>query len=168
MSAFEPYRVFTDLDGLREALVDRIEDLNISRPTVDEAAQLTPGYAAKLLCDPPMKQLANGTIPKLLKATGMVLVAVIDDERFAQIKDQLMARKHKVRRVGRLIRMKGPITKENAAKYNKARWENVTPEMRKKFMRKIAKAGWRTRRAQARHAAASGMTISACAAPEKT
>ncbi len=143
MTGWEPYRVFTSLDGLREALVDRIEDLNISRGTVDEAAGLAPGYAGKLLCDPPMKQLANGTIPKMLAATGMVLVAVIDDERFAEVKAGLMARKHNVRRVGRLIRIKGHFTKENAGKYSEMRWADVSPEMRRKTARKARKAGWK-------------------------
>ena len=89
------YRVILDYEALHEMFRDRVEDLNTSRDSIDVAGKFTPGYAAKLLCNPPMRMLSRESLGKMLDATGMVLVAVVDDERFAVVKSALIQRKRR-------------------------------------------------------------------------
>jgi hypothetical protein len=143
---FEVYRVVTDYEALREGFIDRAEDLNVTRLALDEAGGFTGGHSAKILCTPPIKDLGKVSLGKMLKATGMALVLVIDDERFAPVKATMAKRKKTMRAVARIRRVKGLFTKENAGKYGKKRWDGITPEIRKKIMRKVAKARWKQRR----------------------
>lgn len=142
---FEVYRIVTDMESLHEAFVERVEDLQVTRVAIDEAGELTPGYSSKLLCTPPMKTIGKESLPKMLKATGMALVLVIDDERFAPLKATMAKRKKVMRTQVRIKRVKGYFTKENAGEIRKKGWASVPPEMRKKLMRKVAKARWRKR-----------------------
>jgi hypothetical protein len=143
---FEVYRVVTDLEGIREGFIDRAEDLNVTRLALDEAGGFTGGHSAKLLCTPPIKNLGDISLPKMLKATGMALVLVIDDERFAAVKAQMAKRKKIMRAVARIRRVKGYFTKENARKHGKKRWDGISPDKRKILMRRVAKARWRQRK----------------------
>jgi len=164
--SWEPYRVITDLEALREVFVDRAEDLNISRVTIDEVGGLTPGYSSKLLCEPPMKPLTNETIPKMLKATRLVLIAVVEDERFAAAKAELSKRKRKVRAVARIKRVKGHFTPENAAEYGKKRWEGIPEATRSRLARRAVNARHRAarRRRKLEEAAAKAGGASICLA----
>jgi len=150
MDRYELYRVVTDMDALHEAFRDRAEDLQTTRLELDAAGELQPGYSAKLLCNPPMKSFGRQSLPGMLKATGMVLVLVVDDERFAPIKEQLGRRKRPMRSIVRMKRPRWLLTPQKASKISKNRWENVPPEIRKKMMKKLAKASWRARRAKQR------------------
>lgn len=147
---YELYRVITDYEALQEAFSDRIEDLNVSRITVDAAGGFTPGYSSKLLCTPPMKTLGAGTLAKMLKATGLVLIAVVDDIRFAETKAKMGKRKKTVRAVARIKRVKGHFSKENASNYGKKRWHGVPDEVRSNLMRKVINARWRKQRREMR------------------
>jgi hypothetical protein len=142
---FEVYRVVTDYEALREGFIDRAEDLNVSRLSLDEAGGFTGGHSAKILCTPPIKEIGKVSLGKLLKATGMALVLVIDDERFAPVKAKMSVRKKTVRTVVRIKRVKGYFTKENAGEIRKRGWADVPADVRKKMMRKVAKARWRQR-----------------------
>lgn len=93
---YDVYRVFTDLESLHEALRDRVEDLNVSRIELDAVAGLTPGYSAKLLCDPPMKFLGLKALPKMLKGTGLK-IALIEDN--GQAIPELPRRKYRIGRI---------------------------------------------------------------------
>ena len=126
-----------------------MEDLGATRISLDDAGEFTPGYSAKLLCQPPMRAIGKDSLPKLLKATGMVLVLVIDDERFAEIKSKLIKRKKTVRAVARIKRVKGYFTKENAAKCAEKRWKDVPDHIRSRLARKAIRARWRGRKRRA-------------------
>lgn len=139
---YEIFRVCTDMEALHDAFRDRVEDLNISRETLDELGGFTARYSAKLLCDPPMKWIGRETLPKMLKATGMAIVLVLDDDRFAPTKAKLANRKRTVRAVARIKRVKGYFTKENAAVFGKKRWENMTPTQRTRLSRKANRLRW--------------------------
>ena len=143
---FEVYRIVTDMEALYEGFIDRVEDLGVTRLAVDEAGGFTGGHSAKILCTPPIKHLGKISLPKMLKATGMALILVIDDERFAPVKAKMAKRKKHMRAVARIRRVKGYFTKENAVKYGKKRWDGISPAVRKKIMHKVAKAGWIKRR----------------------
>ena len=143
---FEVYRVVTDMDALYEGFIDRVEDLGVTRLAVDEAGGFTGGHSAKILCTPPIKNLGKVSLPKMLKATGMALILVIDDERFAPIKASMAKRKKHMRAVARIRRVKGYFTKENAVKHGKMRWDGISPEKRTRMMRRVAKARWLQRK----------------------
>lgn len=149
---YELYRVVTDFDALHEGFRDRVEELQITRLETDAAGQLQPGYSAKLLCNPPIRSFGKDSLPGMLKATGMALVLVIDDERFAPVKERLSLRKRPLRSMVRRVRPKWLFTSQKASRNGKKRWANVPEEKRKKIMKKLAKAGWITRRRKARSA----------------
>jgi hypothetical protein len=86
------YRVFTDQEGLHEAFRDRVWDLGMTRSDLDAAGNLTHGLASKYLADPPVKTIGLTNLPKLLKATGLMLALVVDEERTAQLKQQFKPR----------------------------------------------------------------------------
>lgn len=150
---YELYRVVTDFDGLTEAFRDRVEELQVTQLSLDAAGGLQPGYSGKLLCMPAMKSLGSKSLPQMLKATGMALVLVVDDLRFAEVKGQLAKRKRPMRA---MVRRKLPtwlFRGEKASKMGKKCWEGISPEIRKKRMRKVAKARWRGERRKAAMAA---------------
>lgn len=147
---YELYRVVTDLDGLLEAFRDRVEDLQVTRESIDQAGGLQSGYSGKLLCSPPMKSLGRESVPRMLKATGMALVLVIDDERFALIKEQLAKRKRPHRAIARRIKPKWLFKPENARQMGKKRWEGVNDATRSRIMKKVSRAADRARRARLR------------------
>lgn len=147
---YEVYRVVTDYEGLQEGFVDRVDDLKTTRISIDEAAGFAPGYSAKVLCTPPMKTLGRDSVGrdglgKMLKATGMALILVIDDERFAAIKEQLAVRKRPSRSIVRQTRPTWLFTRSKASQISKNRWSSVSPAERSKIMKRIRKAASRRR-----------------------
>src|ERR1700748_305782 len=93
---FEPYRVILDYEALEDGFLDRIEDLNTTFDQIDAAAGFTRGNTQKLLSKSRerwARTLGIESMGKMLKGTGMALVLVVDDERFAAIKAELMAGK---------------------------------------------------------------------------
>lgn len=143
---YELYRVVTDLDALHEAFRDRVEDLQITRIEVDAAGALQPGYSSKLLCNPPMKTFGRESLPRMLKGTGMALVLVIDDERFAPIKERLAKRRRPVRAIARRVTPKWLFKPANASQMGKKRWEGVSDAKKARIMKRVSKAAARARR----------------------
>jgi len=149
---YEVYRVVLDYEALLEGFTDRIEDLNVSRITIDEAGEFTPGHSSKILCNPPMKMLGMRTLGKMLKATGMALVLVVDDERFAPIKAQMSKRRRRVPAIGGIERPTWLFTKDKAREMGKKRFATMTPAERTRHQRRAAKARWnRARRHDLQH-----------------
>lgn len=147
---YELYRVITDLESLHEGFRDRVEDLQITRLEIDAAGEMQSGYSAKLLCDPPMRSFGDKSLPRMLKATGMALVLVIDDERFAVVKERLALRRRPARSIVRSKRPAWLFTRSKSLKMLAKRWSEVSPETRKKMARKMGKASGKSRRAKAR------------------
>ena len=139
---YEVYRIVTDMEALQEAFRDRVDDLQTTRLGIDEAGGFQSGYSAKLLCEPPMKQIGKVSLPKLLKATGMVLVLVIDDERFAPVKADLVKRQRPMRANARMQKPAWLFCKDKAREAGEKRWSGVSPAKRKRIARKAAKARW--------------------------
>lgn len=147
---YEIYRVVTDMDALHEGFRDRVEDLQVTQLSLDQAGGLQNGYAGKLLCNPPIKSFGRESLPRMLKATGMALVLVIDDERFAEIKEQLGQRRRPHRPIARRLKPKWLFKPANARQMGKKRWEGVSDAKRSRLMKKISKAATRARKAKAR------------------
>jgi hypothetical protein len=134
---YELYRVVTDFDALHEGFRDRVEELQITRIETDAAGHLQPGYSAKLLCNPPIKSFGRSSLPGMLRATGMALVLVIDDERFAPVKERLSQRKRPVRAMVRRVKPKWLFSGQKAVKCGKKRWEGVPAEARTNQMKRV-------------------------------
>lgn len=147
---YEAYRIITDYDALREGFVDRVEDLNISRLSIDEAGGFSSGHSSKLLCDPPHKVFGQISLGKMLKATGMVLMLVVDDEGFALVKSTLSERKRAPRPANAgSTRPTWLFTRDKAREMGKSRFAMMTDAQRKRHQRKAGKASARARRAKA-------------------
>ena len=155
-ASWEPYRVILDYEALQEAFIDRVEDLNVSRLTIDEAGGFTPGHASKLLCNPPIKKLGPASLEKMLKATGLILIAAVDDERFAPVKAQMMPRKRIVRAAKRMPgeMQKSPINIEEVLKTAmQARMREIGLKGNKSVKRRAKIMKKRARQRAATHAA---------------
>lgn len=82
-------RSYADLHQLMRWRADALE---ITRARLDEIAGLQEGYSAKLLSPSPMKKLGDKTLGYVLPALAMKLVAVVDEEALARIKNRLTPR----------------------------------------------------------------------------
>jgi hypothetical protein len=107
---FESFRVVTDYEGLCEAFRDRVEDIHATRLSVDAAGGFALGHASTLLCRPQIKGYGPESLTHMLKATGMVIVLAIDDERFAMVRERLGRRERPLR----LPRLPPPTADQNS------------------------------------------------------
>lgn len=154
---YEIYRVFTDREGLLDALRDRVDELQFARSQVDAAGKLTSGHAAKILCDPPIKHLGDISIRKMLRGTGLVVALVKNDERFAEVRDRLGKRKRppmgkfaadraREQPNGSSTHLPWLITSDSAHKMNVLRKRSLSEARRKSIAKKAGKASGRKRR----------------------
>jgi hypothetical protein len=155
---YELYRVILDYEALQDGFMDRIDDLNTSLDQIDLAGGLTRGNTQRLLTRNPGKPRSDRpssssrrtfgweSLGKMLKGTGLALVLVVDDERFAPIKDQLMTRRRPPPANAGKQRPTWLFTKEKAREMGKKRFASMTPEQRKRHQRKAQKASARARR----------------------
>jgi hypothetical protein len=72
--------------------------------------------------------------PREPSLTGLALI--VDDERFAPIKEEMAKRKRPPRRIGRATRPRWLFTSQKARKLRKKWWDSLTPEQQKKHQRK--------------------------------
>jgi hypothetical protein len=100
---FEPFRIVEDYDALCEALSERVEDLQATRLGVDAAGGFAGGHASTLLCRPQIKGYGPVSLTRMLKATGMVIVLAIDEERFAKVREVLGRRERPLRSPARKL-----------------------------------------------------------------
>jgi len=151
---YELYRIILDYEALQDGFMDRIDDLNTTLDQIDVAGGLTRGNAQRLLTKNPGKARSDRpssasrrtfgweSLGKMLKGTGLALVLVVDDERFAETKEQLVKRKRPaIQAIARQARPTWLFRKEKAREMGKKRWSTVSPSKRKKMLRRAAKAG---------------------------
>jgi hypothetical protein len=153
-TTFEPYRVILDYEALEDMFLDRIEDLNTTFTQIDDAGGLTRGETQKLLSKSRerwARTLGITSMGKMLKGTGIVLVAVVDDERFAAIKAELIQRKRPRKpAIAGSARPTWLFGKKKAREMGKRRFAVMTESERKRHQRKAGKASGRARRRKAR------------------
>lgn len=143
------YRVITDYEALVDAFADRVEELNTPLTEIDAASGMTRGNMQRLLrsADPKDWRPSNKrkqsrafgweTLGNALEGTGMVMVLMIDDARFAAIKQQLPKRKRKD--LPRIVGKRRPawlLTPKKASKLREKWWSSLTPAQQKKHQRK--------------------------------
>lgn len=158
---YELYRVVLDYEGLQDAFADRIEDLNTTLTEIDAAGGLTRGNMQRLLAstDPDdwrpttkrkqSRQFGWETLGKALEGTGLALVLVLDDARFAAIKARLGKAKRPMRlrqAIARRVKPAWLFSKKKARKMGQKRWEGVSDAQRSRIMKKASKAAHRKRR----------------------
>jgi hypothetical protein len=155
---YELYRVITDYEALQDGFSDRIDDLNTTLEQIDMAGDFAKGNVQKLLTKSPAvrgtdrhakqrRTFAWESLAKMLKGTGLALVLVVDDERFAPLKEQLAkrARPRKPANAGS-IRAPWLFRKDKARKMGKRRFALMSESQLKRHQRKAGKASGRARR----------------------
>jgi len=156
---YELYRVILDYEALQDGFLDRIDDLDTTLSAIPGFAD---GAVQKLLTKNPGKPIARKrdhrtasmrrtfgweSLGKMLEGTGLALVLVIDDERFAPIKDQLAKRRRRREPANASsTRPTWLFTKKKAREMGTKRWSMLTPAQRKKLARKAGKASGKARR----------------------
>jgi hypothetical protein len=142
----EPYRVILDYEALEDMFLDRIEDLNTTFLQIDFAAGFTPGNTQKLLSKSRerwARTLGIESMGKMLKGTGMALVAVVMNEA---IRAELTARQRPRKpAIAGIARPAWLFSKKKAREMGKKRFSLMTPAQRKRHQRKAAKARWKRR-----------------------
>jgi hypothetical protein len=87
----------------------------------------------------------------MLKRTGLALVLVVDDERFAQQKAELAkrirARNREMLPAGSMKLLKGKITPKISKKMQLLRTQKLSPQQRRRIAKHAAKARWRRKAA---------------------
>lgn len=162
----EPYRVILDYEALQDGFLDRIDDLNTTLEQIDTNAGFASGNAQKLLTKNPGQRIERKrdhrhasakrsfgweSLGKMLKGTGLALVLVVDDERFAPMKEQLVMRKRPRKQANASsAKPMWLFTKKKAREMGTKRWSVMSPEKRKKLMSKAGKASGKSRRKKAR------------------
>lgn len=166
MPNYEPYRVILDYEALQDGFLDRIDDLKTTLEQIEMAGGFARGAAQKLLTKNPGKAIARPrdhraksaqrtfgweSLGKMLKGTGLALVLVVDDERFASLKEQLGRRRRPYypAKAGS-AKPAWLFTKKKAREMGKRRFSTMTDSERKRHQRKAGKASGRARRRKAR------------------
>ncbi len=153
---YEVYRVVLDYEAMFDGFHDRIEDLNTTLEQVEMAGGFAKGVAQKLLCRSKGRSSRTfgwESLGKMLKGTGLALVLVVDDERFAPLKEQLATRRRKPPAIAGSPRPTWLFTKRKARKMGKRRFSMMTEAQIKRHQRKAGKASGRARRLKARASA---------------
>jgi hypothetical protein len=172
---YELYRVILDYEALQDGFLDRIDDLNTTLEQIEMAGKLARGGAQKLLTKNPGKAIARPrdhrsasaqrkfgweSLGKMLKGTGLALVLVIDDERFAALKEQLAQRRRARQRANAgSVRPTWLFTKDKAREMGTKRFSLMSASQRKRLARKAGKASGRARRRAKASRSAEGGTV---------
>jgi hypothetical protein len=154
---YELYRVILDYEALQDGFLDRIEDLNTTLEQIDMAGDFTKGNVQKLLTKdggkPGPDRLHSlkrtfgwESLGKMLKGTGLALVLVVDDERFAPTKALLAKRKRPVHPNGSMRRPAWLITKEASQNMQQLRNQKLSPRQRRLIAKKAARTRWQKQR----------------------
>lgn len=75
------------LSDLRVPLRQRCAEIQLTRTKLDARAGLADGYSSKLIAG--IKGFGPISLPLILEVTGVVLLAVVDDEAVAAIEREL-------------------------------------------------------------------------------
>ena len=159
---YELYRVITDYEALQDGFLDRIDDLETTLEQIDMAGGFAKGNAQKCLTKTASVRgwdrakrdkriLGWDSLGKMLSGTGLALVLVVDDERFAPIKEQLGKRKRRNQLPnGSSKRPTWLLTRSKSLKMQVLRNRSLSPQQRKRIAQKAGKASGRARRLKAK------------------
>jgi hypothetical protein len=158
--------IVRDYNQLHAILRARVEELDISRLTIDDAAGLTSGHSSKILAPKPIKAIGKISMGPILGALGVALVVIEDVEALARVRGKLVKREGKVpaqhwrqKRAAEMIpaEMPKPVKQSGRAMLRKrlraigrkgglmsaaARMNKLTPEQRSQIASGAARARW--------------------------
>ena len=80
-------------DDLHSILRARVEELNVSRLTLDAVSGTASGYCSKILAPSQVKRLGAISLPSILGALGLCLVVCEDPEALERVKSRLVQRR---------------------------------------------------------------------------
>jgi hypothetical protein len=184
MPDYEIYRVITDYEALLDGFLDRIDDLDTTQEQIELLAEFSKGNVQKLLTKNPGKRITRKrdhrtasakrtfgweSLGKMLKGTGLALVLVVDDGRFAPLRDQLVKRRRQPAIAGS-TRPAWLFSKNKAREMAKKRFSVMTESQRKRLARKAGKASARARRRKAKQSGAllAPVTAASCVHGQST
>lgn len=135
---------FNSYAGLQEIMRTRADQLQITREQIDEISGLQNGYASKVLAPNPIKKLGATSMPLMLPALGMKLMAVEDPEALKRITRRGLKREVASSQVSAAVQFK--LTYRFLRKIAKKGGENsrkfLTRRRRRQLARKAARARW--------------------------
>jgi hypothetical protein len=141
-----------DYDGLLAIVRQHVEELNVSRETIDYASGTQSGYASKIFAPTPTKRMGPVTLPLILETLGLRLAVEIDSDSFERITARLPKREVSVP-MHAVLRANGPHAKSPnlvsmkhlrriARLGGQAYATKVSPAKRRSLARRAAKARW--------------------------
>lgn len=149
---YEVYRVVLDYEGMFDGFWDRIDDLNTTLEQIEMNGGFAKGVAQKLLCRSKGRSSRTfgwESLGKMLKGTGLALVLVVDDARFAPLKEQMIRRRRARPSIVGPSKPKWLFTPKKASKLRKKWWDSLTAAQQKKHHRKSGRASAAARRRKA-------------------
>jgi len=159
-------------EDIRQALILRADELNISRETLDDASGLPDGFSSKVLSPEGQKSLGPATLGPMLGGLAVKLLIVPDEEQLTRLKKWLanqrdrtkmtlclppIAGKHRPkwlfhpRKAKRMAKKRVQSAGKNgwsrlSKRGAKARARALSPERRREIARSGAAARWKNRR----------------------
>lgn len=76
------------MPDIAQVFRDRMRELEITFATLDAISGLTDGYCAKVLSDPPAKQMGSRSMVLIAGALGIAFVPIVDHRQTALVKDR--------------------------------------------------------------------------------
>lgn len=116
MPALRPIAIARDFGEIHAALRSYIEQVNVSRISLDDLAGWPSGYSGKVLAPRPIKPLTSKGLGELMQATGLVLIVAQDVEAFARRQHRLTPRHEGQVRLGTDMRARFAAKKEREAR----------------------------------------------------
>lgn len=143
------YGVATDYAELLEIIRYRVDEMNTTHESLDDVSGLHSGYSGKILAD--IRSLGKVSMGPVFGTTGLAMIVVRDDERFARIKDRL-AKRERPKQLANASSTKPTwlFKRTKAREMGKKRLSSLTAEQLKKLRRKMGIASGKARRAKAR------------------
>jgi hypothetical protein len=90
---------FNSIESLQKLLRLRIEQMQISRLDLDQLSGLPSGYCSKLFSEKAVKKLGRLSLPLILGALNVKLIAVVDEAAAAEARITMRTRKASAVRV---------------------------------------------------------------------
>jgi hypothetical protein len=167
LSVDEPERrlaVVRSYDELHAVMRARVEELQVTRESIDNVTGLQSGYAGKLLAPIPIKSLGRTSMGPMLEVLGLALVVVEDPESLEKYADRLEKRERKDG-MHKPVEHRGPTLRETRAAQRQmlrealrkvarkgglksalVRGVRLSPAQRRRIAKRAARARWRRQR----------------------
>jgi len=133
--------VVRDYDALMDALRARRDELKVTHAVIDDVSGVQPGYASKLLADPPIKGFGRVSLGPILGALGLQLIVVVDPEGFRRVRSRLDER-IRPKKMLAIASIPWLINRLNASDMAKKRAKKLSRPRRKQIASNAAKKRW--------------------------